>query len=92
MSIAIALLDPSDQAILTIDWSDAIGAIALGTVVHAVVAPLVKLSESTDVNAKTSQVKVSGAVHGGTYMIEGQSTLGNGEVLNRQFPVRCFNG
>jgi hypothetical protein len=87
----IPLIDPSDSASFTLDWSDAIGASTLGTVTHTVVAPLTKVAESTDASAKTSTVRISGAVHGGVYMIEGQTTLSSGEVLNRQFPLRCFN-
>jgi hypothetical protein len=92
MTASIVVLDPGDQAIITCDWSDAIDTVALGTVMHSVPSPLVKISESTDVSGKTSQVKVSGGLHAGMYMIEGQTTLGNGEVLNRQYPVRWFNG
>lgn len=92
MTVDIALCDPSDSAIFTIDWSDVVGSVSLGTVNHSVPAPLTKISESTDIPGKSSQVKVSGAVHGGLYMIEGESTLSNGETINRQFPLRCFNG
>jgi len=92
MSASIVLLDPSDQAVITIDWSDALDSNSLVSVVHVVPSPLAKMSEATDIPGKASQVKVPGAVHGGIYLIEGQATLSNGEILNRQFPARCFNG
>lgn len=90
--MSITLLDPSDSALITIDWSDVLPVgVTLGTVTHTVPSPLSKVSEATDVPNKKSQVKVSGALHGGMYMIEGQTTLSNGEVINRQWPVRGFN-
>lgn len=66
--------------------------VTIGTVTHTVPSPLTKVSEATNAGLAQSQVKVSGAVHGGLYMIEGQTTLSNGDVINRQFPLRCFNG
>ncbi len=94
MSAAIVLLDPADQALVTINWSDvAIGGLEIvGFVTHTVPAPLVKIIEITDVATKTSQVRVTGAVHGGMYMVEATVELSNGEILNRQFPLRAFNG
>ncbi len=94
MSVSLALIDPDDVVSLTIgNWADVLPAtVTLGTVTHTVPAPLTKVSESTDTGAATSTVRVSGALHGGLYLIEAQSTLSNGEVVNRQFPVRCFNG
>lgn len=89
--MAIAIIDPQDEALITVPWTDAIGSLGLGPVTHTVPTPLTKMSESTDAESKTSQVKVSGAKHGGLYMIEVESTLSNGERINRQFPVRCFN-
>lgn len=91
MAVSIVLIGPGDQAIITSDWSDAIGSNTLGAVTHTVPSPLTKLTEATDASLKLAQVKVSGAVHGGTYYISGQSTLSNGEVINRTDTVRCFN-
>lgn len=92
MTVSVVLLDPSDSAFVTIDWSDVLsGGLTLGAVTHTVPSPLTKISESTDALLGLSQVKVSGAVHGGLYMIEAQSTLSNGETVNRQFPVRGWN-
>ncbi len=84
------LFDPSDNALVTFDWTDVLpGSVTVASVVHTVPSPLVKGTEST--SSPTSSVKISGAVHGGMYMVEGQATLSNGEVINRQFPIRGWN-
>ncbi len=89
----IVVIDPGDQTLLSITWDDLPAGVTLaGSVEHTVPSPLTRMAQATDTVAGTSQVKVSGAVHGGLYMIEGQATLSNGESINRQFPVRCFNG
>jgi hypothetical protein len=88
----VVIVDPADSAIVTFDWSDVLGlTISLAGVVHTVPAPLTKGAESTDVLNQTSAVKVSGAVHGGMYLVEAQATLSNGETINRQATVRGFN-
>lgn len=84
------LFDPSDNALVTFDWTDVLPAsVTVIGVVHTVPSPLVKGTESA--SSPTSSVKISGAVHGGMYMVEGQATLSNGEVINRQFPIRGWN-
>lgn len=88
----IVLTDPGDNVVIVLDWSDAVLPGTLNTVVHSVPAPLVKTGESVDVQGPSSSVRVRGMQHGGLYMIEGEATLSTGEILNRQFPVRCFNG
>ena len=86
----IILFDPSDAAIITFDWADVLtGSVTVSSVTHSVDSPLAKLNESN--TTTTSSVKVSGALHGGLYMVSGQATLSNGEVINRQFPVRGWN-
>lgn len=84
------LFDPSDSAVVTFDWSDVLpSTITVSAVTHTVESPMTKVSESN--TTTTSSVKVSGAVHGGIYMVSGEATLSNGEVLNRQFPIRGWN-
>lgn len=84
------LFDPSDNALVTFDWSDVLPeAVTVTGAVHTLPSPLVKGTESY--TSSTSTVKVSGAQHGAMYMVEGQATLSNGEVLNRQFPIRGWN-
>lgn len=92
MTTPIVLLDPSDNALITIDWTDVLsGSVTLSSVTHTVPSPLSKGTESTNTGTGQSQVRVSGAVHGAMYMIEAQATLSNGDVINRQFPVRGWN-
>lgn len=87
----IPLIDPGDNATFLMDWSDALAAgVTLESVTHQVPSPLTKVSESN--TSIASLVRVSGAVHGGLYLIQGAATLSNGETLNRQLPLRCFNG
>lgn len=87
----VLLIDPGDNASYAIDWSDVLDAgVTLSSVTHTVPSPLVKGAESTV--SPNSYVSISNAKHGKTYMIEGAATLSTGETLNRQFPLRCFNG
>ena len=87
---SIPLIDPGDNAYFQMDWSDALGTgVTITSATHTVPSPLVR--ESQSYNDTTSTVRISGAVHGVLYMIEGAATLSTGEVLNRQFPVRGWN-
>lgn len=89
--MSLLLVDPGDSVTFQLDWTDVLSdGITLSTVEHAVPSPLTKVSES--VASPNSYVRVSGAVHGGLYQVEGAATLSNGESVNRQFPLRCFNG
>lgn len=90
----IALIDPGDEFLIEVDWNNILipGIALAGDVIHTVPSPLVKVSEVTEAASGLSQVKVRGAQHGALYMIEAQATLTNTEIVNRQFPVRCFNG
>lgn len=88
----VVLINPSDQLLITFDYSNELATgITLVSATHTVPSPMTKISESTDTANALSQVKVSGAVHGQTQMIGGQATLSNGEIINRQFPVRGWN-
>lgn len=87
----IPLIDPGDSANFRMDWSDALpSGVTVSAVTHTLPSPLTKVSESNDTT--TSTVRVSGALHAGLYLVEAAATLSNGETLNRQFPLRCFNG
>lgn len=90
----IVLIGRGDTTAVQFDWDDALpeGVTLQGNVVHTLPTPLVKVDESSDPVRATSTVMMSGAEHGGLYMIAGTATLSNGETLNRSFPVRCFNG
>lgn len=91
---SIALIDPGDSVIFEIDWSDVLpDGDSLDTVTHTLPAGLTKVSESTDALNQRSLVRISGALHGQLYQIEGAAVLASsGETINRQFPLRCFNG
>jgi hypothetical protein len=92
MATEMLLIDPSDQALYVIDWTDALGAaITIAAVTHIAPSPLIVMSEGISVGNLTTFVKLRGGVHGNLYMIECQVTLSNGEILNRQVPVRVFN-
>ena len=89
--MSIPLIDSGDSTWFECDWTDSLPAgVTVSSVVHSVPSPLVKAAESTA--TPLSYVRVSGAIHGQTYLIEASATLSNTEVLNRQFPLRCFNG
>lgn len=90
----IIVADPSDQPLIEIDWTDVLGDTLdlVGDVSHGVPSPLTLINEITDAPNKRSFVQVSGMVHGQCYAFEAQAILSNGEVINRNFPVRCFNG
>jgi hypothetical protein len=91
MSPAIPVIDPGDNAAFEVDWTEALAeGVTLSSVTHTVPNPLTKVDEDND--GTTSTVRVTGAVHGGLYMIEAEATLSTGETLNRQFPLRAFNG
>lgn len=91
----IVLFDPGDSAPVELDWSDALESADLVGVTHTLPPPLNMLGETfTDTS---SFVGISGAVHGGRYLIEGQATLsttnpdGTPQVLNRQFVLQGWN-
>lgn len=89
--MTIGLIDPGDNVRFDLDWTDELDdGVTLSAVTHTVPSPLTKVSES--VTSSNSYVRISGAVHGYTYLIEASATLSTGETLNRQFPLRCFNG
>lgn len=75
----------------TPSWVDELPAGAvLDTVTHTAPSPLVKVSESN--TSTTSSVRISGALHGKTYLITCEALLSTGDTIYRRFPVRCFNG
>ena len=91
--MTIALIDPGDSAFFELDWTDVLAeGDALSSVTHALPSGLTKVSETTDVQTSRSFVRVTGATHGQLYLVEAAAVLGSGETINRQFPLRCFNG
>lgn len=86
----VILFNPSDNALITFDWSDVLPAtVTVSSVTYTAPAPLT--ATPGVVASPQSQVKITGAVHGAIYQINGQATLSNGEVINRVFPIRAIN-
>lgn len=90
--MAIILVDPSDDVLISLDWTDALPTgVSLSSVSHSVSSPLSISSEYLSVEDNLSSAKVSGAAHGGTYMLQATATLDNGEVINRAATLRCVD-
>jgi hypothetical protein len=87
--MTIVRLDPSDSANVAITWSG-LGAATISSVAYTAI-PGVTLTPQ-GVNGSVSTVRVSGLVHGRTYQLEATATLSTGETLNRNVPIRAFNG
>lgn len=87
--MTIVRLDPSDSANVAITWSG-LGAATISSVAYTAIAGLTLTPQGVSGNVST--VRLSGLVHGRTYQLEATATLSTGEILNRNVPVRCFNG
>lgn len=88
--MSVILIDPDDVPIIPIDWADVLPTgVALSTVVHTVPSPLTLDSEGASVANGTSWAKISGQEHGGTYLLQAEATLDNGETINRAVTLRC---
>lgn len=92
------LLDPEDTVTITFDWTDAIPSTSplttLVSVTHTAPSAsptyLTISGQSTNAAAKTSAAKVTGGVHGETYLLTAAALLSNGEVVNRSAVLRCI--
>ena len=90
--MAVILIDPLDEVIISFDWTDALPAgVLVYSVTHTVSSPLTKVSESTTPAQNLSTCKISGALHGGTYLVQATASLDNGETINRAATVRCVD-
>lgn len=87
--MTVITLDPSDNANVSILWED-LGAGAVVSVAYAPITGLTITPQSVVNNVST--VRISGVKHGLTYQLEASATLNTGEVLNRNIPLRAFNG
>ena len=83
------VLDSADSANVSIEWTD-LGSATLSAVTYTPIAGLTMTPQGVSGNVST--VRLSGLVHGRTYQLEATATLSTGEILNRNVPVRCFNG
>jgi hypothetical protein len=85
----VIVLDPSDQANVTVTW-DNLGSATISSVSYTAPVGLTVTAQGN--TPTTSTFRVSGLAHGLTYQVEAQATLSSGEVLNRNIPIRGFNG
>lgn len=83
------VLDAADSANVSIEWTD-LGSATLSGVTYTPIAGLTMTPQGVSGNVST--VRLAGLVHGRTYQLEASATLSTGEILNRNVPVRCFNG
>jgi hypothetical protein len=82
------IFDPSDNGWITFHWDEWIpSGVSLVSVTHSVPLPMTITAETTDVLSQQSAVRISGAQHGGRYMVTAQAVMSNGETLNRQYPI-----
>ena len=86
------VLDPADNVNVTVTWTN----LGPGSEHHIAAmtysAPAGLTITPQGFTNTTSSFRVTGLVHGLTYQIEAQATLASGEVLNRNIPIRAFNG
>lgn len=83
------VLDPSDVVNVTVTWEN-LGSATILSVSYT--APVGLTVTSMGNTTTTSSFRVSGLAHGLTCQIEAQATLNSGETLNRNIPIRGFNG
>lgn len=83
------VLDPSDAVNVTLTW-DNLGGATLASVTYTAPGGLTVTNLGN--TATTSTCRISGLSHGLTYQVEAQATLSSGETLNRNVPIRGYNG
>lgn len=83
------VLDPSDVVNVTITWEN-LGVATIASVAYTAPAGLTVTGQGN--TSTTSSFRISGMAHGLTYQVEAQATLSSGETLNRNVPIRAFNG
>jgi len=77
----------------TFDWSaDVPAGVTLSSAVHTVPSDLTLVTEDTDTLAQTSTIQMTGAHHGGIYLIKALALLSNGEQVPGEAILRVFNG
>lgn len=87
--MSVIVLDPGDSANISIQWTN----LGVGTVNSVAYTPITGLTITPQsVINNVSTVRISGLKNGLTYQLEAAATLNTGEVLNRNIPIRGFNG
>jgi hypothetical protein len=87
--MSVIVLDPGDSANISIQWQN-LGVGSVSSVSYAPITGLTITPQSVINNVST--VRLSGLKNGATYQLEASATLNTGEVLNRNIPIRGFNG
>jgi hypothetical protein len=87
--MSVIVLDTSDNANVSILWEN-LGVGSVATVTYTPITGLTITPQSVINNVST--VRITGVKHGMTYQLEASATLNTGEVLNRNVPIRGFNG
>jgi hypothetical protein len=87
----IPLKAAADIAYLQFDWSDVLEeGVTLSSVTHTCPAAIVNEDDETDTDEGTSNLDVSGGVHGRTYQLTIVATLSDASTVTRTWPLRIF--
>lgn len=91
--MTILLADPGDSAIYSVDVPN-LTTEEISSVTLTLPTGITQFGGVTVDNTGTPffSVQLLGGSHGQTYSIEAAITLDTGEVLNRNFSIRVFNG
>lgn len=86
------LLDTGDSSVVTLRWNG-LGTSTIVSVSYNLPVPLSYTAPGINNNNTPpfTNLTVTGAEHGQTYMCEAQVMLNTGETLNRQFVIKGFN-
>ena len=90
--MSVVSLDPSDSATVSIEWNG-LSTSTITSVTYSLPSPLAYTNAgiNNENNPPITNLTISGAEHGQSYMCEAQVVLNTGEILNRQFLVKGFN-
>lgn len=84
---------PVESALLyTADFTDSLsGAVTVTAVVWGATPALTLASQVDDFANNKSTIKVSGAAHGLTYVLQAKGTLSSGEAVVKDITLQGFN-
>ena len=91
--MSVVLLDTGDSSVVSILWNG-LGTATIASVTYTLPAPLSYSNPGINNEATPpfTNLTVTGAEHGQSYMCEAQVVLSTGETLNRNFVIKGFNG
>ena len=89
----LVLLDPSDNSVVSIEWNG-LGTATISSVAYSLPSPLTYAESGINNNLTPpiTNLRITGVEHAQVYDCEAQVVLSTGEVLNRNFRIRGFNG